>query len=352
MRKVGFAIYMVVTVILLGEFVFWLLPDFNTHPPYDTAAIDREIGWRPKANYLYDGPMRSKDGSVYPVRFTTNAEGFQSYPQQRDEDKLQMFVIGDSFTQAVEVSDEKAYYYHFEEPLRAQVYAYGMAGYGTLQESMILEEYLERVQPDVVLLQFCSNDFIDNDRVLEAQAIYQVGLRRPYWNAEGELEYANPHGRMTTLVQRTNFLKFCWKKIRQIQQRHFPAKAEPISEEKIGLGKDKDPDYGRSVATTKKLLQRVKEQVGPDRQLVVFSSDGFDPQYHDAKALCEELGIPHLFFPLAAMNEMRATAEVYTLDGYHWNELGHKVVGTELVKQLQQLLTQKGVLDLPGAVQE
>ncbi|MEL7250375.1 MAG: SGNH/GDSL hydrolase family protein [Bacteroidota bacterium] len=338
MRWLGYLVYLLLMVVLLGELAFGLLSLDRKYPPYDTAEIDRTLGWKPKANYVYDGIMKDFNGLDYTVKFSTNEDGFRRFPSATDRNKPQVLVIGDSFTQAVEVSDDEAYYRYFEDSLNAQVYAYGMAGYGTLQELMILEQYLDHIKPDLVVLQFCSNDFIDNDLLLEQKANYQVGLRRPYLTGADSPEYRHPQGKLAGWLQHTNFLHFCWKTVGKIRRAKGASGVGEASEEKITRGKAADQDYARSIQTTKKLLENMKEVIGEETPLVAFSSDVFQPQYTDFYEICRALDIPHLPFPNGPLGRARKEEEVFTHDGFHWNPLGHQVVGSALAKELRSYL--------------
>ena len=338
MRWFGYLVYLFFSVVLLGELAFWLLPIDRKRPPYDTATIDRELGWKPKGNYLYDGPMQSLNGEEYAVKFTTNENGFRRYPSTVEKDKLQVLVIGDSFTQAVEVSDDEAYYRYFEDSLQAQVYAYGMAGFGTLQELLVLRQYLEEIEPDMVVLQFCSNDFIDNDLSLEQNANYKVGLRRPYWTANDTVAYQHPDGQLAAWLQHTKFLHFCWKAANRIWRSRQIDSTHVVSEEKIAKGRKSDRDYARAVQTTQKLLLEIKQTLGQDIPLVAFCSDVFQPQYGDFQTICQELDIAVLPFPNNELGQARLQEEVFTHDGYHWNARGHQVVGSRLAQGLRPYL--------------
>ena len=160
---------------------------------------------------------------------------------------------------------DKTYYQHLVDSLDWQVYAFGMAGYGTLQELFILEAYLDVVQPDWVLLQFCSNDFIDNDLLLERHADYQVGLRRPYYSLEEEkVIYAHPEGTMAKLVERTRFLRFLRESTRPFWEGKQEGDNPRLSEERISTGKANDSDYARSVFVTALLLERIKKQLSEE----------------------------------------------------------------------------------------
>ena len=65
--------------------------------------------------------------------------------------------------------------------LNVEVFAYGGSGYGTLQESLVVDHYLPIVRPDLVLLQVSYNDFINNSFELERASYYNNNfLLRPY----------------------------------------------------------------------------------------------------------------------------------------------------------------------------
>jgi hypothetical protein len=51
--------------------------------------------------------------------------------------------------------------------LGAESFAYGVMGYGTLQQYMILDRYLDEIQPGLIILQMCSNDLINNSLSVE-----------------------------------------------------------------------------------------------------------------------------------------------------------------------------------------
>ena len=142
---------------------------------------DPHLGWRSIPNL--DVTKRATDarGNSYPLRVRTNALGFRRFGDTTRTDRLRLLVLGDSFTQAVEVSDDKTYFAHLSNALHADVFAYGCGGYGTVQEYLVLDQYVDRIQPDAVLLQYCSNDFINNDYALELQSLgNNNAMRRPY----------------------------------------------------------------------------------------------------------------------------------------------------------------------------
>lgn len=343
LKKFLYILYLIFTTIILGEILFLIFPAISEkHPPYNTAEIDKKLGWLPKSNYLFEGEMASLDGQTYPVRMTTNENGFRNTGNGKKSENG-IFIIGDSFTQAVEVSDDKTYFAHLENSLNKTVHAFGMSGYGTLQEMLILEKYIDKIDPSTVIIQFCSNDFIDNEIELERNAIYHVGLRRPYIDTEGNITYQTPLKGLNRLIAKTNFLKFCSEKFNRIKQK-AGIKKRNSSEEKIGELRQEFPAYKSSLDKTNYLLQRIKSIVGPDRNLLLFCADTFEPQQNDIKSICEKTGIPFLMFPKEQMESTRNTQEVYTQDGFHWNETGHKIIGNVLEQKLIEFNLKKAAV--------
>src|SRR5262245_26780045 len=104
-----------------------------------------------------------EDGSQYPLHVTQGRHGFRRFGEGTG---LRTLVVGDSYTQALAVSDDRTYYDLLQRDVGLQMYAVGSSGYGTLQESMLIDQYFDEIQPLLVVLQFCYNDFMDNDYAL------------------------------------------------------------------------------------------------------------------------------------------------------------------------------------------
>src|SRR5262245_7331749 len=129
---------------LLGEvglrFIHW----YHVSP----LALDETLGWRARENYRFDGFKENADGTQYPVHLTQNEYGFRMFGDVRSK-RSKILVIGDSFTHAIQVSDDKTYYAYIRDILQTEVFAYGGDGYGTLQEYMMLDSYFDRIKPDL-----------------------------------------------------------------------------------------------------------------------------------------------------------------------------------------------------------
>jgi lysophospholipase L1-like esterase len=98
-------------------------------------------------------------------------------------------VLGDSFTEALQVDREQAFPALVEKALnerkafggkRVEVLNFGCSGYGTTQELLLLRHRVKAFAPDLVLLAFLpGNDLADNCKQLDPEN------RRPYFVRTG-----------------------------------------------------------------------------------------------------------------------------------------------------------------------
>jgi hypothetical protein len=117
---------------------------------------------------------------------TTNSYGLigKACKQEKPAGVFRIAVVGDSFTEAVQVSPEKNFCSQLEKVLNEQsssgvkyeVLNFGVSGQGTGQEYLVLQHMAMAFQPDVVILAFFpQNDFRNNVEAL------QRDTARPYF---------------------------------------------------------------------------------------------------------------------------------------------------------------------------
>ena len=320
---------------ILGEIVSRAFPKlFDPPPPYNTAELDDQLGWKQKPGYTFEGEQKSLDNVPYEVNIEFAENGFRKFDTQKTDTIPRILIIGDSFTQAIEVSNGKVFYDYLEEKNLFKVYAYGMAGYGTLQEYLILDKYYETINPSIVVLQFCSNDFIDNELELEKHSIYRVGQRRPYFASADSIFYANPLGIIERNLNKSKFLKFLNEKYLRLKAK-LGIKKKKSSEELIAKEGNTFVPYKTAKKTTGQIFKKIKARIGNDTKLIIMNADAYEPQAKDLENICKLHKIPLIQFPKEAMENARSHEETYTIDGFHWNEIGHKLIGENLIKELQ-----------------
>jgi hypothetical protein len=133
---------------------------------------DPELGWklRPQMSAWF---TREGRGVV-----RTNADGARDrdHALHKAEGVYRIVVLGDSYAEAMQVERDQAFWAllparleacGFASGKRIEVMNFGVSGYGTAQQYVMLESAAMRYAPDLVLLQFTNgNDVKDNSFAL------------------------------------------------------------------------------------------------------------------------------------------------------------------------------------------
>ncbi|MBV8033371.1 MAG: SGNH/GDSL hydrolase family protein [Betaproteobacteria bacterium] len=144
---------------------------------------DPVLGWglRPGAKGWFD-----KEGRGY---IQVSPAGFRdrTHDLAKPKGTYRIAVLGDSYAEAMQVDFKSTFWWQLQEKLSAcvppevqvEVMNFGVSGYGTAQESELLERTAIRYQPDLVLLAFTNgNDLLNNSAALEPEKdrpFYRVG---------------------------------------------------------------------------------------------------------------------------------------------------------------------------------
>lgn len=142
-----------------------------TYPIFYEPDTSRGYALRPGMQGWY-----RKEGEAY---VSINSDGLRDreHAKEKNADTLRVAVVGDSYAEAFQVAQEKAFWSVMERRLqdcaalrgrRVEVINFGVSGYGTAQELITLREKVWEYSPDVVLLAVTTNnDVLDNSRALK-----------------------------------------------------------------------------------------------------------------------------------------------------------------------------------------
>ncbi len=108
-----------------------------------------EISVRLYQQFFYPIPFLKSRRLIYDKEL--GWKGKMVFGNPRSE-KLKILIIGDSYTHGLGVKRKEMYYTTLKRELNAEIFAYSAIGYGTLQEGMVLDRYLEDIRPDLILL--------------------------------------------------------------------------------------------------------------------------------------------------------------------------------------------------------
>ena len=126
---------------------------------YASDMYDPSKGWIPKPN-LRD--VKAFNNKI----LNTNSKGLRGkkdFPYLKNNERLRILILGDSFTFGDEVSDDETYSYYLQEMLpHTEVINMGVHGYGHDQMLILFKEEGVKYQPDIVILGFLQLDMSRN----------------------------------------------------------------------------------------------------------------------------------------------------------------------------------------------
>ena len=337
-----------IIIFLCGEITIRIYQYFTYYQPnrnnkaskhnksFKVFMPDDILGWRTIENIEFHRQRKDASGQKYTENYHTSTNGFRIYGNPNTPDKIKILFIGDSYTQA-QVSNDKTFFGLLKDTLPIEVFAYGSGGYGTLQEYMILDKYIDIIEPDVVILQFCYNDFINNHYELELRSnINSNSHRRPYLIGKGNQivyktpkylphirEFANNYSR---------FLYFIFNRIDKLRSKYYNS-IEYIIEDN---GRS-NPFFIESIEITNYLFNKIKSRVHEGSLLFSFSVDDITPYYEEYINILNKNGIEYIDgVPQALRKAEQNDITVRIADKHHLNEIGNKIVSEILSQHIKQ----------------
>jgi len=306
---------------------------------------DDVLGWKPTADMDYTWEPRTLADESYRVRYRTDARSMR--PPVSDTERPNLLVVGDSFTQAVQVDGGEAYYDIVGRSLGYDVFAYGAGGYGSLQEYLALRELVDRYEPSLVVWQLCSNDFVNNSHDLErASRINNVRRRRPYWE-DGDIRYRRPYGALRRAVERVpravRFPHTAMGLMARVAAGPLDiAEGEAVDEAMMG-----SEAFELSAARTEEVLA-LGVALLDGTALVLLNVDEYRLPYAELfDQIAARVGAPIVGSGLPAPGD---APRMYVIDRSHWSRDGHRAVGERLTRELALLgLVGDAAPDLPSS---
>jgi len=302
--------------------------------PPRTIELDERLGWRAAANVTSDHTAEDAEGKAYSVRYRTEDHGFRFFGDTASS-APKLLVLGSSFTHAVEVSNEDTYYARIKDDLGVELFACGVGGHGSLQQFLMLDQYVDRIAPDLVLWQLCPNDLINNSFDLEWRSrINNNSTRRPYLSPDGAISYALP--RPFASVRRfarahLHFVSFLFFRI----DRRGASKRDSVEFEIAAVGA-KHEGLRRSARITQEIFRRAKERC-TGVPVVAFCVPEQQPFSDEMRRIAIDQGFLYCDSVIGALAEADASGTcLFAADGTHWNAAGHRVVGGQLAEFIRK----------------
>src|SRR3954464_3884119 len=137
--------------------------------------LDPRLGWR---LHPHRHGWFVASGAPVPVNITPAGFRDREHTLDKPDGVYRIAVLGDEQSEAMSVKLTQTWWWQlparlqqcgFQPDKLTEVLNFGVGGYGTAQEYVLLETTAMRYQPDLVLLQFSPNDVADNSRALTSE---------------------------------------------------------------------------------------------------------------------------------------------------------------------------------------
>ena len=333
------------SLMVMGFEISLRLKQSNAISSESRRILDQKLGWVPRPGLVREGDSLDAMNQTSHFRMTQDSHGFRRWGDLSTQ-KPRVFVIGDSYTQADDIDDSKTYYALLADRLPdAEFWAFGCSGYGTFQQSMILEKYAPEIRPDVLLIQLSSNDLINNLLELEdAMPFLSTPGPRPYLMDDGSVtnHFATRNRGLRKLSYAYASLSDRFENLVYQSENWLPGQPR-------NYGEHRKPDnmnelLTKSAMKTASILQGMKQVAGPKTQVIAFYDEDVPPLTMALKQACEMAKIPLISSIGQKMVEEEGRLGLFyyrTRDLWHWNDEGHKLVAEILETPLRQALAPK-----------
>jgi hypothetical protein len=248
--------------------------------------------------------------------------------------KPKVLVLGDSFTEAVMVSDGATYYHRLAAARPdIEVFAIGAGGYGTLQEYLLLDEWVDVIRPDLVLLQLHPNDLINNSHALESRSTTNNNqMTRPYWE-DGRVVERFPEnaswGPIYNLARHSYLLRLTSVNLHALRSRSADSGERTLTAD--------DPEVIRATSATVALLAMIRARAGVPVAAFSVRGEDYFPFWSREEA-CRRAGVRFIPGVGEAVEAAGAAGERVTgapVDS-HWNARGHAIAAQGIIEWLHR----------------
>jgi hypothetical protein len=360
--------------------------DFEDPAPTNFHTADPNLGWKLKPGA--SGEWNGEGASLVQV----NSDGLRDreHTKAKPPNTLRVAVLGNSFTEAIHVPVEQTFWSKLERKLgncqavkgrkKVEVINFGVLGYGTAQELIMLRKKVWDYSPDIVILAFfIGNDVTNNSPKLEFDRY------RPFfaYDATGKLvpdmSFRNPapiyrNDRVFSFVDRMPSLLVNNSRILQVIKKvDVERKRQYFSELSTHNFKEpQDEAWQEAWRVTEGLIVTIRNEVVQKNAdfLLVTIPDPMQvrPEAQERKNFMRKNNIQDLFYPERRLEKLGARegfrvlnlseqfqvyTEKYQLCAYgfenylpcggHWNGLGHGLASIVINRNLCQKLQQSQV---------
>jgi hypothetical protein len=169
-----------------ARLVHWELVFMRLRGEEQHYLRDSELGFRHAPDMRWTGRKRSDVEAAWglpasasnPITVTRDVNGYRNVKHFAQADVV---LIGDSYVEGVYVSDDQTIAAFLQDRLGRPVANLGVAGYGTAQERIVLEQEAVRLRPRIVIWFFFEGNDLYNDHAFENTLLASPEERASGW---------------------------------------------------------------------------------------------------------------------------------------------------------------------------
>ena len=331
-------------LIFLSSFLlFFICIDITFSFLYENQKVQikkKRLGWILNKDIEFEIKSFTKNKKKYFINFkTSNVEGFREFPKKKHSQNI--LILGDSFTAGPFASNSEMYYSYLkkkfdEEEIYLNWFVGGAGGYSTLQQFMLLEQYVKKINPDIFIHQFCENDFENNSKIIEKNSILRNQYYfRPYY-VNGKIVYdTSLKGKIYKYLYKNSFF---FRKIDRILMLHNYKKKQNYYNQRI-----LDKELINAKNTTHKIFNLMRESLGNEVLYISFncsSKNKIKKKYW--QDIVKKINGHAISKPSDRLIEYEeAGKDIYYMDGMHLNKFGNKLIADEIYTAINQLIKDK-----------
>jgi len=283
--------------------------------------------------------QRTVQDTLGDYRTVTNRyfeHGFKRWGVLDNEHKA-VLIIGDSFTHMPWVSNGEEWYAYLERDFeQLEFFVFGSAGYGSLQQFSVLDEHFDTIKPNVILWQFCTNDYGDNLYELDREEYpFSNYAFRPYLEGD-EIVYRLPlplpfvrsvsiiADRLLALYDHRRQERVRADRDAFVQNRKREREAWPDEKKR-----DMEALKREALEVTLRIMTMVRQRVS---ETPVYLFNACAPISEEDRKLCEVARYECIEGVYEHVMEMeKAGKELAVVNDRHWNREGNQIAGEWLV---------------------
>lgn len=320
-------------VFFLSLIMLLMILEFGLRHYYPKLGVFKPLDWCMGEGHTYRYDIPVAGGGTKLVENTMVENGFRLWGDTGSDKKA--MVLGDSYTMMIYVSLNETWYSRLQlEFPDTDFFVHGCWGYGTVQQYLILEKYFDEIKPDLLIWQFCSNDYLTNSRDLALrQGITYVCTPVPYLDGQDiiyrpvRLPWIRGKSRVFSILYNW-YETFYTNTYTYLMGRIGWDGTSGLHELLLETSIDPDSQHRKAVETTEAVFRLVDRETG-DTPILLFNACGEISA--DEKGICsleDVTCIPGVYERIRG--RWNLGEQVFVEGDSHWNTYGNSLVADML----------------------